>query len=166
MKERSKETYKGITKNVIIKTARDTMILNIIEIILVICLFTAIGIMDKIIFWKLIVPIIVGYDLFIIYFLATTHTDREKNKINRKIANSIFTKDNCIKIFPKEGHFRNCRKFFEQELPQIADYFAILHENEKIEIVARFSNCDKCLHVEDIGLEKFITAYEIVETTK
>lgn len=165
MKERRENTNKGITKTVILKTARDIMILDIICMILVELMCIAMGIPE---FWKMGVAILLFWDVILIYFLGLTYADREKDKIKAQMAKDIFRKDDSTiiypKVFPKRGHFKQ-RKFFEEELPQIADYFANLYEDGKIEVVAKLKDRKMILHIEYISKENFTDAYDVLETT-
>lgn len=80
----------------------------------------------------------------------------------------IFRKDDSTiiypKVFPKKGHFKQ-RRFFEKELHQIADYYAMICEDGKIEVVAKLKDANKILIIEYIKKEDFIDAYDVLETT-
>ena len=95
MKERRENTNKGITKTVILKTARDIMILDIICMILVELMCIAMGIPE---FWKMGVAILLFWDVILIYFSGSTYVDREKDKIKAQMAKDIFRKDDSTKI--------------------------------------------------------------------
>lgn len=169
MKERRKNIYKGIAKNVIIKTVRNTIITDVIIVILLQCflkLITAEMAYSKeetIMFWKTSLIILLFSNLLLLWYFAFTRIDYEKEKINKKLVEDILPKEIYVKVFPKEGHLRY-KYFFEKELPKIADYFAILHKNDKIEIVAIFNEYDKDLFIEYVRKENFINSYEVLET--
>lgn len=80
----------------------------------------------------------------------------------------IFRKDDSTiiypKVFPKKGHFKQ-RRFFEEELPQIADYYAMICEDGKIEVVAKLKDRKMIFHIEYISKENFTDAYDVLETT-
>lgn len=168
MKERRKNIYKGIAKNVIIKTIRDTIIFNFI-IVIILYFFESTGMLgtsreDMIWFWKMVFTMLLFFNLWIIFIIASMHKVNENMKINKKMAEDIFSKNICVKVFPKEGHLKY-KYFFEKWLPQIADYFAILDKNEKIKIVARFNKeYDKEVFIEYVSKKEFIDSYELFET--
>lgn len=172
MKERSKNVDKGIIKNVVMKTARNIIIFDIVVIIFSIALryfLVRIDVIEDIImFWKLILGVLLIYNLFLLYAFGSIHIRKEKDKVKAETAERIFRKDDSTvvypKVFPKKGHFRQ-RKFFEEELPQIADYYANLYEDGKIQVVAKISDLNKILTIEYISKENFIDSYDVLETT-
>lgn len=160
MKERRENTNKGVTKTVILKTVKDTIIFDIIVIILIGIMSIAIGTT----IWEVGVPVLLVFNIILIYFFCSTYASKEKDKIKAQMAKDIFRKDDSTivypKVFPKEGHFKQ-RRFFEKELPKVADYYANLYENGTIEVVARLKNNEAILHVEYISKENFTDAYDV-----
>ncbi len=166
MKERSKKTSKGIEKRVILKTIGFTLLIDIAVIITFGIIFFVAG--APIEEMKLVCGIILIMDILPIYFYGTLYTREEKDKVKSEMAKDIFRKDDSTivypKVFPKKGHFKQ-RRLFEEELPQMADYYANLYEDGRIEVVAKFKDYKKVLHIEYITKENFIDAYDVLEAT-
>lgn len=166
MKER--KTNKGAAKRVILKTIGMTLLIDISVIMVWGIIFFLVGDKPIIESIKIVFLTTLIGDILPIYFGYSIFINQEKNKFKAETAENIFRKGDTVvypKVFPKKGHFRQ-RKFFEEELPKIAEgYYANLYEDGKIEVVAKIRDLNQILTVEYISKENFTDAYEVLETT-
>lgn len=166
MKERSKNTSKGIAKRVILKTIGWTLLMDISVVIMLGIIFFLAG--ESIEEMKFNYEVILTADIFLICFYGSIYIREEKDKVKAEMTKDIFRKDDSTiiypKVFPKKGHFKQ-RRLFEKELPQIADYYANLYEDGTIEVVAKLKDRKMILYIEEISKENFIDAYDVLETT-
>lgn len=164
MKERKKN--KGAVKRAILKAIGMTLLIDIGVAVLFgpICIIGG----ETIEVIKLACWIMLVMDIIPMYFYSSIYIEQEKDKVKAMATESIFRKEDTTvvypKVFPKKGHFKQ-RKFFQEELPKIADYYANLYENGTIQIVARLKDGTTVLHVENISKENFMDSYDVLETT-
>ncbi|MCI8618042.1 MAG: hypothetical protein HFJ60_07420 [Clostridia bacterium] len=163
MNERKRN--KGVVRRVVLKTIGYTLIIDIsVIIILGIIFFLAGALIESM---KLLCLTILIMDILPIYFYGSLNIREEKDKVKAETAERIFRKDDSTvvypKVFPKKGHFRQ-RKFFEEELSQIADYYANLYEDGRIQVVAKIRDLNKILTIEYISKEDFIDCYDVLDT--
>lgn len=162
---KERKINKGAIKRVILKTVGMTLLIDIPVILIMNIVFWANESPEEI---KLVYLIIAVMNVLPIYFYGSTFISQEKDKVKSTVVEDIFRKDANTavypKVFPKKGHFKQ-RKFFQEELPRIADYYANLYENGTIEIVARLKDGTLILHIEDISKENFIDSYDVLEAT-
>ena len=170
MKTRNEQNvYKGTTRKGILKCIKDILCFNVmlccaIPIIIFVFENTLVNGSCS----EIVIPIVVFYLIFMdfVYFIVRVpiYVELEKNKINKKITEDILPIDRYVKVFPNKGYLKY-KKFFEVELPQIADYFAVQQVNkDKISVFVKFHSNDKYFFLEFVSKEDFIKGYYLVDS--
>ena len=101
------------------------------------------------------------FDWLIYIFLFTTYQEIALYKISEIYVDKILSKDNYVEVLPNEIPERYYT-FIMAELPQLADFFAILTDTgDGVNIFLKFKNHDSYVFLEYVEKKYFPSTYII-----